>query len=78
MFVPTMTMHIVTWQPPINIQWGCGICFEFINGYVSKICDHVQSHQKKSSKEQSQSSCRKDEDEVLCSPSDSISSDKEV
>ena len=36
----------------LNIQWGCGVCFEFVNGYVSKICEHVLSHQK-SSKEQS-------------------------
>ena len=35
----------------LNIQWGCGICFNFMNGYLLKIREHVQSHQKKSSKE---------------------------
>ena len=35
----------------LNIQWGCGICFNYMNGYLSKIREHVQSHQKKSSKE---------------------------
>ena len=35
----------------LNLQWGCGICFEFVDGYVSKIREHVQSHQKKSSRE---------------------------
>ena len=35
----------------LNIQWGCRICFHFVNGYLSKIREHVQSHQKKSSKE---------------------------
>ena len=28
----------------LNIQWGCGICFNFVNGYLSKIREHVQSH----------------------------------
>ena len=60
----------------LNIQWGCGICFEFINRYMSKIREHVLSHQKKSSREQSQSSCKEDKDEVLGSPSDSIFSDE--
>ena len=35
----------------LNLQWGCGICFEFMNGYLSKIREHVQSHQKKNSRE---------------------------
>ena len=35
----------------LNIQWSCGICFGFVNGYLSKIREHVQSHQKKSSRE---------------------------
>ena len=35
----------------LNIQWGCRICFDFVNGYVSKIREHVLSHQKRSSKE---------------------------
>ena len=54
----------------LNIQWGCGVCFEFVNRYMSKICGHIQAHLKKSSKEQSQSSCRRDEDEISDSPSD--------
>ena len=61
----------------LNLQWGCGICFEFMNGYLSKIREHVQSHQKKSSREQSHSSCKKDEDEGLGSTSDGILSDEE-
>ena len=35
----------------LNIQWGCGICFNFMNGYLSKFREHVQSYQKKSSRE---------------------------
>ena len=46
----------------LNLQWGCGICFGFVNGYLSKIREHVQSHQKKSSKEQSHLSHKKDKD----------------
>ena len=62
----------------LNIQWGCGVCFEFINEYMSKICGHIQAHLKKSSKEQSQSSHRRDEDEISGSPSDyRVSSEKE-
>ena len=34
----------------LNIQWGCGTCFGFVNGYLSKIREHIQSHQKKSSR----------------------------
>ena len=37
----------------LNIQWGCRVCFEFINGYMSKIHEHIKAHLKKSSKEQS-------------------------
>ena len=61
----------------LNIQWGCGICFDFMNGYLSKIREHVQSHQKKSSREQSHSSHKKDEDERSRSSLDGISSDEE-
>ena len=60
----------------LNLQWGCRICFGFVNGYLSKIREHVQSHQKKSTREQSHSSC-KDEDEGLGSTSDGVSSDEE-
>ena len=35
----------------VNIQWGCGICFGFVSGYLSKIREHIQSHQKKNSRE---------------------------
>ena len=35
----------------LNLQWGYGICFGSINGYLLKIREHVQSHQKKSSRE---------------------------
>ena len=45
----------------LNIQWGCGTCFGYISGYLSKIREHIQSHHKKSSREQSHSSHRKDE-----------------
>ena len=61
----------------LNVQWGCGICFGFMNGYLSKIREHVQSHQKKSSREQSHSSHMKDEDEGSGSSSDGILSDEE-
>ena len=62
----------------LNIQWGCGVCFEFVNGHVSKIHKHILSHQKRSSKEQSRSSHKKVEDEVLGSPLDNVSSDEEM
>ena len=61
----------------LNLQWGCRICFGFVNGYLLKIREHVQSHQKKSSREWSHWSCRKDEDEGSGSSLDGISSDKE-
>ena len=48
----------------LNIQWVCGECYEFMTGYVSKIREHIQLHTKKSAKEQSQSSHKKDEGEV--------------
>ena len=60
----------------LNLQWGCGICFGFMNGYLLKIREHVQSHQKKSSREQSHSSCKKDEDEGSGSSSDGILNDE--
>ena len=68
--------HLVAMH--LNLQWGCGICFDFVNGYISKIREHVLSHQKKSSRERSHSSHKKDEDEALGSPSDGISSDEEA
>ena len=61
----------------LNLQWGCGICFGFVNGYLSKIREHVQSHQKRSSREQSHLSCKKDEDEGLESTLEGVSSDEE-
>ena len=27
----------------LNIQWGCGMCFGYVSGYLSKIREHVQS-----------------------------------
>ena len=41
--------HLVAMH--LNLQWDCGIGFEFINGYLSKIREHVESHQKKRSRE---------------------------
>ena len=35
----------------LNIQWGCGMCYGYISGYLSKVREHVQSHHKKSSRE---------------------------
>ena len=35
----------------LNIQWGCGTCFGYVSGYLSKIREHIQSHHKKSSRE---------------------------
>ena len=35
----------------LNIQWGCGICFGFVSGYLSKIREHIQSQHKNSSRE---------------------------
>ena len=60
----------------LNIQWGCGIYFNFVNGYLSKR-EHVQSHQKKSYWEPSHSSHKKDEDKGSGSSLDGISGDEE-
>ena len=27
----------------LNIQWGCGTCYGYVSGYLSKIREHVQS-----------------------------------
>ena len=67
--------HLATTH--LNIQWGCGICFGFVNGYLSKIREHVQAHQKKCSREPSHSSHKKDEDEGSGSSSDGVLSDEE-
>ena len=61
----------------LNLQWGCSICFGFMNRYLSKIREHVQSHQKRSSREWSHLSHKKDEDEESGSSSEGISSDEE-
>ena len=61
----------------LNIQWGCRICFDFMNGYLLIIREHVQSHKKKSSREQSCLSCKKDKDKGSGSSSDGILSDEE-
>ena len=61
----------------LNLQWGCGVCSDFRNGYVSNICEHIQTHMKTSSKERSQSSHRRDEYDILGSPlDDRVSSDE--
>ena len=67
--------HLATTH--LNIQWDCRICFGFVNGYLSKIREHVQTHQRKSSREQSSLSHKKDEDEGSGSSLDGISSDEE-
>ena len=61
----------------LNIQWGCRTCLGYISGYLSKIREHIQSHHKKSSREQSHSSHRKDKSGKSESSSDGISSDEE-
>ena len=61
----------------LNIQWGCGMCFGYVSGYLSKIREHIQSHHKKSSREQSHLSHRKDEGGISELSSDSILSDEE-
>ena len=35
----------------LNIQWGCGTCYGYVSGYLSKVREHIQSHRKKSSRE---------------------------
>ena len=35
----------------LNLQWGCGMYFDFVNGYLSKIREHMLFYQKKSSRE---------------------------
>ena len=61
----------------LNIQWGCGMCFGYISGYLSKIRKHIQSHHKKSSREQSHFSYQKDKGGKSDSSSDGISSNDE-
>ena len=61
----------------LNIQWGCGGCHGYVSGYLSKIREHVQSHQKRSSKERSHSSRKKTDSGHSDSSSDGVSSDEE-
>ena len=61
----------------LNIQWGCGTCYRYVSGYLSKIREHIQSHQKRSSKEQSHSSCKKTDSGHSDSSSDGVSSDED-
>ena len=61
----------------LNIQWGCGACYGYVSGYLSKIREHVQSHQKRSSKEQSRLSRKKAGSGHSDSSSDGVSSDEE-
>ena len=62
----------------LNIQWGCGVCFKFVNGYLSKIWEDMKNHEKRTPKEQTQlsRSQKKNEEEISGSPSgDKVSSD---
>ena len=59
----------------LNIQWGCGTCHGYVSRYLSKIREHVQSHLKKSSREQSWSSHKKSDSGQSDSSSDGVSSD---
>ena len=61
----------------LNIQWGCGTCYGYVSGYLSKVREHVQSHCKKSSREQSCSSHRKHNGGKSYSSSDSVLSNDE-
>ena len=61
----------------LNIQWGCGTCHGYMSGYLLKIRKHVQSHQKRSSKERSHSSHKKTDSGHSDSSSDGVSSDEE-
>ena len=61
----------------LNIQWGCGTCYGYVSGYLSKIREYVQSHQKRSSKEWSRSSRTKTDSRHSDSSSDGVSSDEE-
>ena len=60
----------------LNIQWGCGACHRYVSRYLLKIREHVQSHQKRSSKE-SHSSRKKTDSGHSDSSSDGVSSDEE-
>ena len=61
----------------LNIQWGCGTCYGYISGYLSKVKEHVQSHLKKSSREWSHSSHKKSGSGKSDSSSDGVSSDED-
>ena len=61
----------------LNIQWGCGTCYGYVSRYLSKVREHIQSHHKKSSREQSHSSCKKGDSGKSDSSSDGMSSNEE-
>ena len=61
----------------LNIQWGCGTCYGYVSGYLSKVREHVQSHLKKSSRERSHSSCKKGGSGKPDSSLDGVLSDEE-
>ena len=61
----------------LNIQWGCGTCYRYVSGYLSKVREHIQSHHKRSSREWSQLSCKKGDSGKSDSSSDSVSSNEE-
>ena len=62
----------------LNIQWGCRACYGYVSRYLSKVREHVQSHQKRSSKERSRSFHKKADSGHSDSSSDGVSSDEEL
>ena len=61
----------------LNIQWGCGTCHGYISRYLLKIREHVQSHLKRSSREQSHSSHKKSGSRQSDSSLDGVSSNED-
>ena len=61
----------------LNIQWGCRTCYGYVTRYLLKIREHVQSHLKKSSREQSRSSHKKSGSGQSDSSSDRVLSDED-
>ena len=61
----------------LNIQWGCRTCYGYVSRYLSKVREHVQLHHKKSSREQSHSSCKKGDSAKSDSSSDGVLSNEE-
>ena len=61
----------------LNLQWGCRTCYRYVSGYLSKRREHVQSHQKRSSREWSHLSRKKTDSGHSDSSLDGVSSDEE-